>query len=69
MNGEENSQISIPEQLIDNLPMPDNLDYTDLNDYEQTEYYELFNAQKIILKLSQRLILILIKNRRYNGFG
>ena len=46
MNGEENAQIDIPEQFIDNLPMPDNLDYTDLIDNEPTEDYELFKCSK-----------------------
>ena len=50
MNGEENAQISIPEQFIDNLSMPDNLDYTDLNDYESTEDYELFKCLKNLIQ-------------------
>ena len=46
MNGEENSQISLPDKFIDNMPLPDNLDFTELNDEESDKDFELFKCPK-----------------------
>lgn len=59
MNGEENTQIALPDKFVDNLPLPDNLDYTDLNDDKSDKDFELFKCSKILLLLSLLLILFL----------
>ena len=46
MNGEENTQFTLPDKFVDNLPLPDNLDYTDLNDDKSDKDFELFKCSK-----------------------
>ena len=46
MNDEENWQITLPDKFVDNLPFPDNLDYTDLKDDDLDKDFELFNFSR-----------------------
>ena len=45
MKGEENTQIILPDKFVDNLPLTDNLDFTDLND-DESDKDGLFKCSK-----------------------
>ena len=46
MNGEENTQIALPDKFVDNLPLTDNLDFADLNVDKSDKDFELLNCSK-----------------------
>jgi len=50
INGKEKDQIEIPEKFEDNLPLPDNFDYSSLNeddnDNDNEKDNELFKSSK-----------------------
>ena len=69
MNIEENYKINVPEKFINNFHIPDNLVYTDLNENESNEDYELFRAPKIRKRILKHPNFIRVRDASWMKVG